>query len=86
MDADFSKLKRSLQEMPEDVLKALEEHQLLEAYRSRPAYQQNDYLAWIARAKREVTRLKRLQQMLDELQAGGVYMGMTHGPSRRNSN
>ncbi len=45
-------------------------------YQERPAYQRNDYLGWIAAAEREETRQQRLAQMLDELAAGGVYMGM----------
>ncbi len=50
------------------------------AYEARPDYQKNDYLGWIARAKRDDTRQKRLDQMLDELQRGGVYMKMAwHG-------
>ncbi len=48
----------------------------MDAYRSRPPYQQNDYIGWITRAKREATRQKRLNQMLDELERGGVYMRM----------
>ena len=32
-------------------------------------YQRNDYLGWIARARREATFQKRLAQMLDELEA-----------------
>jgi hypothetical protein len=47
------------------------------AYRARPAYQQNDYVGWIARSKLPATRAKRLAQMLDELGKGGVYMHMT---------
>ena len=69
--------------MPEDVRAALEQRGLLEAYESRPAYQRNDYLAWIRRAKRESTRTNRLNQMLDELVRGGVYMRMEHKPSAR---
>lgn len=69
--------------MPDDVRVALEQRGLLEAYESRPPYQRNDYLAWIGRAKRESIRTKRLNQMLDELARGGVYMGMEHKPSSR---
>jgi len=53
------------------------------AYTERPAYQQNDYVGWISRAKREETRKKRLQQMLDELEKGGVYMKMKHPASQK---
>jgi uncharacterized protein YdeI (YjbR/CyaY-like superfamily) len=52
----------------------------MEAYRRRPPYQQNDYVGWITRSKLPATRSKRLAQMLDELERGGVYMHMTwHG-------
>lgn len=83
MTEDFFNLARPLHSMPEFVRQALEERGLMDAYRSRPAYQQNDYLGWIKRAKRQATREKRLAQMLDELELGGVYMKMDHPPSRR---
>jgi uncharacterized protein YdeI (YjbR/CyaY-like superfamily) len=69
--------------MPEYVRGALVERDLWHAYAARPAYQRNDYLAWIARAKRPETRAKRLGQMLDELDAGGVYMNMRHAASAK---
>jgi uncharacterized protein YdeI (YjbR/CyaY-like superfamily) len=69
--------------MTADVDAALRAHGVLESYGERPAYQRNDYLAWIGRARQPETRAKRLAQMLDELRAGGVYMGMTHAPSSR---
>ena len=62
---------------------ALTETGLLAVYRQRPAYQQNDYIGWILQAKREETQMKRLKQMLNELQAGGVYMNMKHNASRK---
>lgn len=74
---------RAVQPMPDEVRAALAEHGLTEAYAARPFYQRNDYLAWIGRAKRPATQAKRLQQMLEELRQGGVYMGMDHAPSRR---
>jgi uncharacterized protein YdeI (YjbR/CyaY-like superfamily) len=73
-------LKRALHPMPSFVRAALVESQLLEAYRSRPAYQRNDYIGWIARAKHEATQLKRIAQMLDELEHGGLYMNMKWQP------
>ncbi len=73
---DFSKLKRPRQPMPADVRDILQQRGLLAAYQARPAYQQNDYLGWIGRAKRAQTRMKRLEQMLAELENGGVYMKM----------
>ena len=63
-------------EMPEFFRDALESRELMDAYLSRPPYQQNDYIGWITRAKLETTRQKRLDQMLDELEHGGVYMKM----------
>jgi uncharacterized protein YdeI (YjbR/CyaY-like superfamily) len=83
MSVDYSKLTRTRQEMPEDVKEALDNRKLMQAYLNRPAYQQNDYLSWIRRAVRLETREKRLNQMLDELEAGGVYMGMSHKPSQK---
>jgi len=80
-DTDFSSLSRPIHPMPQFVLDALEEHGLLAAYKSRPPYQQNDYLGWINRAKRPETKEKRLNQMLDELARGDVYMKMAYKPS-----
>ncbi len=69
--------------MPDFVRKALEESGLQAAYDLRPPYQRNDYLAWIRRAKRETTRLKRLSQMLDELKQGNKYMKMDWPSGRK---
>jgi uncharacterized protein YdeI (YjbR/CyaY-like superfamily) len=74
---------RPVQPMPDDVRAELEDRDLLNAYGERPFYQRNDYLAWIGRAKRLETRQKRIEQMLDELERGGVYMKMEHPPSRK---
>jgi len=71
-------LKRALHPMPEFVWQALVEANLADKYLLRPPYQQNDYIGWIVRGKREDTRQKRLQQMLDELAAGEKYMGMNY--------
>ncbi len=75
-DIDTSRMKRDIYEMPDDIRDALAANGVMDAYRARPAYQQNDYVGWITRAKLPATRQKRLQQMLDELAAGGVYMHM----------
>jgi uncharacterized protein YdeI (YjbR/CyaY-like superfamily) len=83
MPADPSRLKRPRIPMPGFVKQALEDHGLVKAYAERPAYQQNDYIGWIERAKRPETKQKRLRQMLDELEAGGVYMNMKHPPSQK---
>ena len=69
--------------MPTFVAEALARHGLLEAYRSRPPYQRNDYIGWIMSAKREATREKRLRQMLDELERGDTYMKMAWRPRSR---
>lgn len=69
--------------MPEDVAALLEERALRGEYDARPAYQRNDYLGWIGRAKTSATRSKRVSSMLDELARGGIYMGMVHAPSRK---
>ncbi len=85
METTHEKLKRPLQPMPDFVREALERHALMVAYQARPAYQQNDYLSWITRAKLEATRQKRLAQMLQELESGGVYMKMAHKGSQKGS-
>lgn len=83
MSKEGSTLKRPKQPMPAYVRKALIERRLMEAYRARPAYQQNDYLRWIDQAVRQETKDKRVAQMLDELERGGVYMKMAHAASRK---
>jgi uncharacterized protein YdeI (YjbR/CyaY-like superfamily) len=75
---DNSKLTRQVYDMPDYVASALDESGLWERYRSRPPYQQNDYIGWISRAKREETRQKRLAQMLQELRGGTEYMRMRY--------
>ncbi|MDR7221096.1 YdeI/OmpD-associated family protein [Aminobacter aminovorans] len=66
--------------MPDWIRSELVSRGLVDAYEARPDYQRNDYLGWIGRAKLETTRRKRLDQMLDELERGGVYMRMAwHG-------
>ena len=83
MNADTSRLQRPRNPMPDFVRKALNEHKLMDDYKQRPAYQQNDYLGWINRAKRKETKLKRLSQMIHELDIGGIYMNMKHAPSTK---
>ncbi len=83
MNTDKSSLQHPSQPMPDFVQEALEKRGLMADYEARPAYQQNDYLGWINRAKRQATKEKRLQQMLEELEEGGVYMKMDHPPSRK---
>ncbi|MDW7730447.1 MAG: YdeI/OmpD-associated family protein [Bacillota bacterium] len=83
MSEDYSKLKRPKQAMPGFVKQALKKRGLMEAYKKRPAYQQNDYLGWINEAKLHETKKKRLSQMLDELEKGGIYMNMDHPESKK---
>ena len=73
-----SRLKRPMYPMPDFIHSALLKHGLLEAYQNRPAYQQNDYIGWITRAKQQATREKRLKQMFDELATGDRYMYMAY--------
>jgi uncharacterized protein YdeI (YjbR/CyaY-like superfamily) len=75
-DVDTSRMKREIYPMPKDVRDALKAAKAMDAYHARPAYQQNDYIGWITKAKLPATREKRIQQMLDELESGGVYMKM----------
>lgn len=83
MEPEISGLTRPIQEMPQFVAEALQARELMQAYQERPAYQQNDYLGWINQARRQATKEKRLAQMLDELERGGVYMNMKHPPSAK---
>ena len=69
--------------MPPFVKEALEENELMKDYHERPAYQQNDYIGWINQAKQKATKQKRLNQMLAELNQGGVYMKMAHPASAK---
>ncbi|MFQ5526639.1 MAG: YdeI/OmpD-associated family protein [Thermoanaerobaculia bacterium] len=68
--------------MPAFVREALLDTGLLETYRERPPYQQNDYVGWISQAKRPETQRKRLAQMLFELDSGDLFMKMDYTPKR----
>ena len=76
MTTDLSSLTREVYPMPDDIAAALANRGVRAAYDRRPAYQRNDYVGWICRSKRPETRQKRLEQMLAELEKGGVYMHM----------
>ena len=69
--------------MPDYVREVLDKTGLMNEYQNRPAYQQNDYIGWIEQAKRQETKEKRLSQMLEELELGGVYMKMQHPSSAK---
>lgn len=66
--------------MPGFVKGALTARGLTDAYRARPEYQQHGYLTWINGAKLQDTKRKRMAQMLDELEKGGVYMAEAWTP------
>ena len=76
-------LTRPRHPVPAFVREALAERGLAGAYAARPPYQRNDYVGWIAGAKQEATRHRRLDQMLAELAAGDRYMKMPWRPGRR---
>ena len=69
--------------MTDDIRDVLTVRGLLPLYDKRLPYQRNDYIGWITRAKRPETRKKRLEQMLDELESGDVYMKMAYRPKEK---
>ena len=71
-----STLTRDINPMPTGLREMLIKHGLLKLYNARPAYQRNDYLGWISRAKLGATKEKRINQMLTELKQGDRYMRM----------
>lgn len=71
-------VKRARHPMPDYVERELEGRGLMDSYRRRPPYQQNDYIGWITGAKQEATRQRRLEQMLEELESGHGYMKMPY--------
>lgn len=71
-----TRTKRERHLMPDFIRDALDAKKLTAAYDARPPYQRNDYIGRITRAKLPATQQKRLDQMLDELVRGDVYMKM----------
>ena len=69
--------------MPDDVRAAIDRAAVRGDFDDRPAHQRNDYVGWITGARGDATRARRIARMIDELRAGGVYMGMAHRPSRK---
>jgi len=63
------------QPMPGNVRGALAKRTLMDAFRARPDYQQNDYLKWIASANGPLAKQQRLDQMLGELEGGALFKG-----------
>ena len=76
-------MRRPRYPMPDDIKKSLAAGGVTAAYGKRPAYQQNDYVGWITRAKLPATHNKRIAQMVAELKKGGVYMNMQHAGSAK---
>lgn len=64
------------------MAEALRKNKLLDAYDLRPSYQRNDYIWWITSPKREETKQKRLNQMLQELKNGDKYMNMKYNAKK----
>ncbi len=75
-------VKREARELPALIRDALTKSDLLQAYEKRPFYQRNDYIGWIMDAKRDETRTKRLEQMLEELRDGDRYMNMAYSGTK----
>jgi DNA transformation protein len=82
MNAKPSRMKREHYPVPAFIRDALAAKKLTAAYDARPPYQRNDYIGWITRAKLPATQRKRLDQMLDELVKGDVYMKMAYRAKR----
>ncbi len=64
--------------MPDYIKQALDKNKLMKKFHTRPLYQQTDYLDWIVGSELEDARIKRLEQMIRELKAGNIYMGMEY--------
>lgn len=73
-------MKRPANPMPELVRIAFYAHALRGTYDARPWYQRNGDLGWINHAKREVTKQKRVNQMLEDLKSGDLSMTMAWRP------
>ena len=73
-------LNKAPQPMPGNVRGALAKNNLMDAFRARPAYQQDDYLKWITTAIGPAEKHRRLAQMLEELEKGGVFKGAPWTP------
>lgn len=71
------------QPMPGNVRAALEKRNLMDAYLARPEYQKDDYLKWISTAFGPTAKQKRLDQMLDELEKGGLFKGEPWTPPEK---
>lgn len=63
-------------ELPKGYEDLLTEKGLSDEFRNRPYYQQSGWIRWIESAKQSETKKRRIKQMLDELEAGNLYMKM----------
>jgi hypothetical protein len=68
------------QPMPGNVRGALAKRKLLDAFRDRPQYQQDEYLKSIALAAGPAAKQKRLDEMLEDLAAGDKFRGEPWSP------
>ena len=60
-----------VREVPEDIEKYFLEHpELLEKWNNLTELGRNDYLCWIETSKKEETRIKRKEQMYEEVIQG----------------
>lgn len=74
---------RQEKQLPTDLETSLIQARQLENYKARPRYQRTDYITWIERAARTETREKRITQMIEELQGGDSYMGMSYKANKK---
>ncbi|MGI9317008.1 MAG: YdeI/OmpD-associated family protein [bacterium] len=66
----------TLENLPKFVQEALQQHDLCSQFRIRPKHQQINYLRWINSAQRSKVKIKRLNQMLQELKCGDKYLDL----------
>ena len=69
--------------MPGNVRTALDKRNLMDAYLARPQYQKDEYLKWIATAVGPKVKQQRLDQMLTELEKGGLFKGEPWTPPEK---
>lgn len=63
-------------DLPNEYEELLTRNDLLSEFKNRPYYQQSGWIRWIESAKQPETKKRRRKQMLDELEAGNIYMKM----------
>ena len=71
---------KAAQPMPGNVRDALAKRKLTDTYQDRPDYQQAEYLKWISLANGPTAKQQRLDQMLEELEKGGLFKGEAWTP------